>query len=259
VGGLGDVTWVVEGDDINFVVEVDEVNQIVTYQTQNPTMLNKHTRVEWHACFIGSSSGDVATIKSFPHGQPPTITNGGVSTAIEIFPDGHYLELSTAGVSGIFFWGNSDRMQFNFQWDFDISWVIRIPNPSALDFLRVGIGTTWGSGATPNGDGFLLEWTGGDWIAYVCASGAAFPVDTNIAGVDGGRYVLRIRRIDDVCQFWVNGAIAATIDEDDIPFTSGDVEGTPQIIMLTNAGLTDGKLKFSRMWVDMGERGDIFV
>src|SRR5690606_39572276 len=49
VGGIGDVTYNIEGDDINFNVSVDAVNQIVTYNVKNPVDYSLHSRLEWHA------------------------------------------------------------------------------------------------------------------------------------------------------------------------------------------------------------------
>src|SRR5690606_8175420 len=267
VGGLGDVTYNIEGDDINFNINVDAVNQIVTYNVKNPVDYSFHSRLEWHATrFSSQTNNPNADVVTYPVGSIGEILGGTVAqgNAEYRFSDGLYTRFSTApGVNGQLVIGNQKDV-LDFMWDFDITWVIRTDDMDKLDRLAFGIGSGFGINELPTtGNGFLWNWENGTWRPTVVDDGAAFSTDTGVSVESNTRYVLRIRRIAGRAQYWLNGHGPIVIHATG-GITFPEVGATRPGIRLRNivpppaSGNELGGVFFSRMWCDYGERGVVF-
>lgn len=266
VGGLGDVTYNIEGDDINFNVTVDAVNQIVTYNVKNPVDYSLHSRLEWHATRSNTQpTSDHIGIATFPTGSIGHISQGGISSTEYRFPDGLYLKfVGTAPALGGQVVIQNQKAVLDFMWDFDITWVIRTDDITKIDLLGFGIGHSFGPNELPtSGDAFLWNWENGTWRPTVVADGAAFSVDSGVLVKSNTRYVLRIRRIAGRAQYWLNGSGPIVIHASGgIIFPDGPKATQPALrvrnIDADAEGDARGGVFFSRMWCDYGERGVVF-
>lgn len=263
VGGIGDVTYNIEGDDINFNVTVDAVNQIVTYNVKNPVDYSFHSRLEWHATRSNTqTTSDHIGIRTYPTGSIGEITQGGIDSTEYRFSDGLYLKfVGTAPVIGGQLVIQHQKHVLDFMWDFDITWVIRTADMTELDLLGFGIGNYFGPNEVPSGDGFLWNWENGTWRPTVVANGGAFSVDTGVSVESNTRYVLRIRRRAGIAEYWLNGSGPVVIHASGgIIFPDGPGETGPAIRVrnIVDSPGPYGGVFFSRMWCDYGERGVVF-
>src|SRR5690606_17136114 len=269
VGGIGDVTYNIEGDDINFNVSVDAVNQIVTYNVKNPVDYSLHSRLEWHATRSNTqTTSHHIGITTYPTGSIGAITQGGISNTEYRFSDGLYLRFVGAPTTiggQVIMQGQKDVLDF--MWDFDITWVIRTDDMDKIDLLSFGLGGFFGPNELPtSGNGFLWNWENGTWRPTVVANGGAFSVDTGVSVKSNTRYVLRIRRIAGRGSYWLNGAGPIVIHgSGGIIFPDGAGEAGPALRVrnivpppIDGSPYEPGGVFFSRMWCDYGERGVIF-